>query len=62
MNFYKIHGAANKGQSSMKTFARKLLESDDKRDMGFKIYEQIYEEVFEGDNYMYNPDIVSEYF
>jgi len=30
--------------------------------MGFKIYEEIYEEVFQGDNLLYNPDIVSEYF
>lgn len=47
----------------MKKFAVKLLESDSEahKILALDIYKGLFEEVFEGDNFLWNSDIVHEY-
>ena len=62
-NYYKIQGSSNKGQESLKKFAQKMLDSEDPEAQQFalNIFQKLFEEVFEGDNFLWNPDIVNEY-
>ena len=47
----------------MKKFARKLLDSEEpaQKSLALAIYKDLFEEVFEGDNFLWNPEIVPEY-
>ncbi|CDW78605.1 gamma-soluble nsf attachment protein [Stylonychia lemnae] len=62
-NFFKIQGAANQGTNFLKKFGQKLIESDDPESQNFAldIYETLFEEAFEGDNFVWNPDVVTDY-
>lgn len=63
-NFYKINGNANRGQQTLKQYANKLLEQEGNEEaqrFALDIYQSLFDEVFEGDNYAWNPDIVNQY-
>ena len=47
----------------MKKFANKLIESENEEEehFGAEIYEMLFNEALEGDNFIWHPDIVSDY-
>jgi hypothetical protein len=62
-DFYKINGNQQKGQQILKKYANKILEEGDNDSQLFAldIYQSLFDEVFEGDNYAWNPDIVNQF-
>ena len=60
-NYYKMHGTTNAAHKAQRQFAQKLLDLEGYEEMGLKIYEQIFEDLFIEDNYVYNSDAVNEY-
>jgi hypothetical protein len=47
----------------MKKFAAKLIDSDsnEEQEFGEEIYEMLFNEALEGDAFIWNPDVVSDY-
>lgn len=64
-NFHKIQGTNNQGTNALKKFAQKILENSDSNpdsvQFALGIYEMLFEEAFEGDNFVWNPEVVHEY-
>lgn len=61
---YKIGGYADRGLTLMKRFAKELLEKENEAatKKAMEVYEtHLMEQVFEGDNYLLNPDIIEGY-
>ena len=64
-NFHKIQGTNNQGMNALKKFAQKILDNSDSHtdavEFALEIYEMLFEEAFEGDNFIWNPEVVHEY-
>ena len=59
-SYFKIHGAANKSLKVMQKFAKEFTEGG-AVELGIEVYASLFAEVFEGDNYLYSNDIITEY-
>jgi hypothetical protein len=57
---YRIHGTRANAMAAMKSLSKMCIEIGQKT-IGFEIHEKIFEEVFEDDNYAYNPEIVTDH-
>ena len=63
-NFYKMNDTANRGQQTLKKYAQKLLEQEEDEEaqsFALNIFQSLFDEVFEGDNLAWNPDIITDY-
>jgi hypothetical protein len=59
-NFYKIQGNQHKAVEGLKRLAEQLISGGHK-EAAIEVYSTIFAEIFEGDNYVYYPESVTDF-